>query len=134
MSACKESYLSPDKDGYPRVSVGGKRYRASRYYYCKANGIPIEAIKGMVVRHKCDNCHCINPEHLELGTHADNMRDTVVRGKSRKGVKHPLAKLTEEQVRSIKADRRQQHVIAKEYGISQPLVSRIHGGLNWTHI
>ncbi|WP_416053644.1 HNH endonuclease signature motif containing protein, partial [Escherichia coli] len=36
--------------------------------------------EGLVVRHKCDNRKCCNPEHLELGTRADNMNDRFIRG------------------------------------------------------
>ena len=37
--------------------------------------------KGMIVRHTCDNRACINPMHLQIGTHADNMRDMATRGR-----------------------------------------------------
>lgn len=37
--------------------------------------------EGMVIRHKCDNPTCVNPNHLEIGTQKDNVRDTVTRGR-----------------------------------------------------
>ena len=61
--------------------------------------------KGLVVRHGCDNPSCVNPEHLELGTRADNNRDRDERGRhwSPSGVAHHAAKLTPETVAEIRA-------------------------------
>lgn len=36
---------------------------------------------GLVVRHKCDNGECINPEHMELGTQKENVQDMIERGR-----------------------------------------------------
>lgn len=63
--------------GYGRARVDGVSRNTHRVAYLQANGkIPA----GMVVRHTCDNPPCINPEHLILGTQADNARDAVERG------------------------------------------------------
>lgn len=65
--------------GYPVISRNGNtNIRGNRYVYEWVNGkIP----DGHVVRHKCDNPLCLNPDHLELGTPADNVRDMDERGR-----------------------------------------------------
>ena len=55
--------------------------KAHRVSYEKHNG---EIPKGMIVRHKCDNPECTNPEHLEVGTQKDNMQDCSKRGRLNK--------------------------------------------------
>lgn len=68
---------------------------ASRISYMLYKGrIP----KGLFVLHKCDTPNCVNPNHLFLGTQADNMKDMVEKGRSLTGEKNPLAKLTEESI------------------------------------
>jgi HNH endonuclease len=56
----------------PTVRVGSKVISAARFVYEECFG---EVPEGLLVRHKCDNAYCINPEHLEIGTHQDNMND-----------------------------------------------------------
>lgn len=77
-SECEEWQGPRSRAGYGRV---GRGY-AHRVAYERLHG-PIPA--GMVVRHRCDNPPCVNPAHLELGTHADNMRDMAARGRSFRG-------------------------------------------------
>jgi hypothetical protein len=100
--------------------------------YTQKNGaIP----KGMVIRHKCDNRKCINPDHFEIGTQRQNMQDMVERGRSLTGEKHPLVKLTEAQVIEIweRALKGECH-LAKEYGVSYSTISKIRKGERWKHI
>lgn len=128
--------------GYGRYRYKGKMVLAHRVEYCKANKISLESIRELVVRHKCDNPQCINPEHLELGTQADNIRDMNERGRQANvhGVDSPHAVLNEDQVKYIK-----QHTtkgcrvngysaIARRLGVSDVMVRFIALGKQWKHI
>jgi len=88
------------------------------------------------VLHKCDNPICVNPLHLFVGTHADNMRDMVSKGRERGavGTKNGGAKLTEQQVKEIRASSEIYKVISEKYGISDSMISNIKLGRSWTHV
>lgn len=95
--------------------------------------------KGKWVCHHCDNPPCCNPSHLFLGTPSDNTRDMLRKGRrpSRKGTKHPLAKLTDENVVDIRRQHRNgktMYRIAKDTGMSAGQIRRIIFRKNWTHI
>lgn len=103
MHKCIEWELSKDRDGYGQVWVDGKLRKAHRQSYCDANNLDYQDIKGKLVRHTCDNPSCVNPFHLVLGTHQDNMNDRAERGRTAKGANHGHATLTLEQVSEIRA-------------------------------
>lgn len=67
-----------DKDGYGVTSFEGKWWRAHRLSYHLFKG---KIIKGNIICHTCDNPSCVSPTHLYQGTHQDNNRDTVKRGR-----------------------------------------------------
>lgn len=97
--------------GYGRVWIGGRGYYAHRVIFQLSNpnmirkSAPKEKDSDQFLRHSCDNPSCCNPSHLLIGTHTDNMRDKVKRGRSKwfdSSVKSPRAKLTEHDVREIR--------------------------------
>jgi hypothetical protein len=122
--------------GYGVIAVGtGKVRQAHVVAWELHHGQPLPT--GMVVRHLCDNRPCTNPAHLALGTHADNASDRVEHGQSNKGVDHPHAKLSDEdvvEIRRLYESGVYQRVIAGQFGISQANVSFIVNGIAWDHI
>ena len=69
-------------DGYGRFCIGSEQHahvRAHRFSWELANG-PIP--DGLNALHSCDNRPCVNPEHLFLGTHGDNVKDKVAKGRA----------------------------------------------------
>lgn len=130
-SGCWEWSGSVDSKGYGRF----RDTKAHRIAYEEWVG-PIP--EGHVVRHRCDNPLCINPEHLRTGTHAQNVEDRVERGRSAKGENHGWSKLTQDKVVYIReqyaAGGRSQQSIADEVGISQVHVSDIVRRIVWAHV
>lgn len=77
-----------DRNGYAVVKIDGKNWYAHKYQYEKHNG-PVP--EGMEVRHLCKKQRdCINPNHLTVGTHAQNMADIRQHKKSLCSVGHEL--------------------------------------------
>lgn len=128
--------------GYGRFRYKGRMVLAHRLEYCKANNLDLQDIEGSVVRHKCDNPQCINPEHLELGTQADNIRDMNERGRQVNvhGVDSPHAKLKECDVVYIrqyaKAGCRKHgySALARRFKVSDVMVRLIALGKQWKHL
>lgn len=92
-----------------------------------------------LVRHSCDNPICVNPAHLLVGTHTDNMRDRSARGRWRGpvGSKHPRAKLDEVKVRAIKGLIRKgvlHRVIAGRYSVDISTIHVIAQGRSWKSV
>lgn len=134
---------------YGTLYVAGKTLYAHRLAYETTYGpIPI----GMCVCHECDEMLCINPEHLFIGTQADNMADKVSKGRQVKGDEHwarknpdairgeknGASKLSEPQVRKIKGllrDSRLSHgEIATRFGVVRSTISAIATGGNWSFV
>lgn len=122
--------------GYGLLGIGNRKIAAAHRLSWEAARGQIK--DGMQVLHKCDVRACINPGHLFLGTHLDNMRDRDAKGRREprkaKGTKHGMSKLTAEQVIAIRADTRSHRDIAADYGVAKSNVQAIRAGLTWAHL
>lgn len=123
-----------DRKGYGVVMVGARRLLAHRWFYERANG-PIP--DGLCVLHRCDVPACVNSDHLFLGTPADNSADMVAKGRSNRGEARPQAKLTEADVRAIRAACRAGEPVAHvatRHGVSESLVRGVVSRRRWAHV
>lgn len=112
-------------DGYGGLEVHGRGVMAHRSVWTLVNG-PIP--DGLCVLHKCDRPQCVNPAHLFLGTKTDNNTDMQMKGRSARGQKNGMCKLTPLVVSEIRRRRRDGETcvaIANSVGVSNQLVSRI---------
>lgn len=84
---CIVPSLPKDKDGYITLQVRQngvkKHFRGHRISYELFNNVKL--IKNDLICHHCDNPSCINPKHLFKGSHADNVKDKVSKGRQAKG-------------------------------------------------
>lgn len=133
---CLEWTGSIDTRGYGNIRVERRNKRVHRLVYELAVGpIPVgDGHHGVVVMHTCDNRLCCNPDHLCIGSHADNMADMKAKGRRKSigvGSANGRAKLSAEQVIAIRQDKRGKRTIAPEYGISPAQVQRIRRGQQW---
>ena len=124
-----------DRNGYGQIQVDKKTRYAHQVSYELYVG-PIT--EWMHVLHKCDNPCCVNPYHLFLGTHSDNIADIMKKGRSPKGVKNGHAKLVESQIIKIRQQYEtgnySQRDLARKYNTAQHNISRIASGKRWAHV
>ena len=116
-----------------------KPIKAHRFAYELENGaIP----DGMNVLHGCDAPRCCNPRHLFLGTQADNMRDMDTKGRrvtpDRRGERHGRARLTDDDVRQIRAiyaaGTMSQTELGRLFKVTQVQISSIVRRESWSHV
>jgi hypothetical protein len=133
---CWEWTGSLDTSGYGLVRVDGRLMKAHRYSYLLTRGsLPPPTC---VVRHKCDNPVCVNPDHLEPGTRADNTRDRDERNRfvCLQGEAHGMHKLTERDVRWIRENvgLLSGAEMARKLRVSPTAVNRAALRQTWRHI
>jgi hypothetical protein len=125
------------KKGYGQVNrrdrSGESETQAHRMAWELFRGpIPHEAH----VLHKCDVRSCVNPDHLFLGDNVSNMADMVAKGRQRPrlGEASGMAKLTEADIKQIRADGRPNTHICVDYGVSDALIGMIKRRRIWRHV
>lgn len=115
--------LPPNSRGYGKFAASGDTHAAHRVSYFLSNGaLP----KGAFVCHSCDNPICVNPDHLFVGSHKDNMADMATKGRAAKfhagSDGWSRAKLTDDEIREILSVDAPNRLLAKLYDISSGAV------------
>ncbi len=159
MTECVEWQGAFYANGYGRQHSHGRNTTAHRATMERFLGRKLN--RSEIVCHSCDNPACVNLEHLWVGTHSDNMRDMVAKGRNyrlrndqhrerlsagvrravesgrlpiRRGEQSRQAKLTEAAVLAIHGSSDYQTVLAQRYGVSQSLISHVLLGKSWPHL
>ena|ERR1700678_1420297 len=126
---CWEWKAGKNPRGYGVFGVGAKR--AHRVIWEWEHGpIPV----GMFVMHKCDNPGCVNPNHLSLGTHQDNMRDRCAKGRTLRGENSNAAKLSGADVARIREATlfgAKSTDLAAIYDVTRETIRNIIRGYTW---
>lgn len=131
--------------GHGAMTVGGKVRKAHRVSYELHCG-PIP--NGAMVLHRCDVPSCVNPAHLRVGSHEENMADMSKRGRAAKGGQNHFSKvafrgrdnararLTEDAVREIRAASKRGDVaaLARKYGITRGAAGHVRARRSWKHV
>jgi hypothetical protein len=126
------------RNGYGHFRSAGRDYNAHRWAYEDCVG-PIP--EGMEIAHRCDVPACVNPEHLFVATHAENMADAKQKLRHIHGVRIKHAKLTDQAVREIRRDylrlarnKSNAKELAARYGVGCGQISGIIAGRIWRHV
>lgn len=138
ISGCWKWIGSRLQIGYGRFRVKNQYKYSHRLMFEHFNGpIPAhDSYHGLCVCHRCDNRICVNPTHLFLGTHQENVKDMDIKGRRvvNRGVANPLAVLTEKQVRDIFRAEGSLRKIAKQFNTNPAKVWKIKHKEAWKHL
>jgi hypothetical protein len=123
--------------GYGQFALNRQRRSATTHriaYELTYGPIP----SGLHVCHRCDNRLCVRPDHLFLGTNAENVRDAVSKNRIRRGEQHPFARLTRATVRQIRtlyaAGGISQSQLASLLSLPRPTIAGVLQRRTWKHV
>lgn len=126
-----------NKKGYGKLALGGqtRKWLFSHRVSWEIHNGPIP--DGMHVLHKCDVTNCVNPDHLFLGTNADNIADRNRKGRQARGETNAKAKLTKDLVEFIRILHSQGHTyaqLARRFGVTDRTIYAAVNRINWKHV
>lgn len=132
--SCWEWQAGKDKNHYGKfnITIDGslKHIRAHRYSYILKYG---NISDNICVCHICDNPSCVNPDHLFLGTNAENTQDRVIKNRSAKGEKIAASKLTEKDIYEIRAGNNVRQLVSK-FGVAESTIHYVRSRKSWKHV
>lgn len=102
----------------------GKLVQTHRVAFCAEEGVSIDEISGRVVMHSCDNPSCVNPDHLKVGSHLDNVEDRNGKGRT-------YRKYSDAEIKSAMQDRSSGMAlrdVEAKHGISHQYISKLELG------
>ncbi len=120
--------------GYGQIRIG-RVWLAHRLSYVLAHGEILSSAP--VIRHRCDNTACVNPDHLVAGTTKDNGQDTATRGRTNRGSARWNAKLKEADIPAIRealAKGISIEQVARTYGVNSRAITVVRDGSGWRHV
>lgn len=132
--------------GYGLFKVNGVQFLTHRFSLMLENKLPIakkseRGALGICVLHSCDNPSCVNPKHLRLGTHLENMQDARQRGRKWRGEftgeKNKRSTISDAKAREIKRLLKLkilQKDISSQMNVPHYIISNIAVGRSWTHV
>lgn len=139
MEDCIESIRRPTARGY--IWLTAEKQALHRKVFAAFYGTSAEDMEDRVIMHLCDNKACINPAHLQLGTHQENTHDMMRKGRNKFmppvlfGEANGRAVLTTALATEIKAKyetgKFRLKDLAKRYSVSTATVHRVVRGTNW---
>lgn len=135
-NGCWEWQGSVNEHNYGVIAIKRKTFFAHRISFNEYKG---EIPKGFCLLHSCDNSRCVNPEHLRIGTRAENCKEMYLKKRNRCqfGEERFCAKLKEEDVfhiRSLIDSGKKQQDIADLYNLHNSAISNIKTGKTWKHL
>lgn len=137
LSGCWLWHGALNEKGYGRFNVRkGRAQGAHRQAWRLVVG-PVPTERGVWVLHRCDVRACVNPDHLFLGSHRENMRDMATKGRAMHGSDHVDAVLNETnvlEVRRMLAEGASRGTVARMFGVDRSAIRAIIVGRTWKHV